>query len=92
MKKANVRKMLRIRKIDEIQAKGLGQKIREARYALRGKKTLEEICNFVGVSETYWYDIEKERIKGCLSYDNLRKIEEVLNIDLEINFNQPVSA
>lgn len=82
--------MLRVRQIKEVQIRGLGRKIKKARDAMRGKKTLEQICDFVGVSETYWYDIEKEQIKGTLSYENLKKIEEVLEVDLGVNFRTPI--
>ena len=81
--------MLRVRQIKEVEIEGLGQKIKNARDALRGKKSLEQICNEVGVSSTYWYDLEKEKVKGTLSYENLQKIQEVLGVDLGVNFNQP---
>jgi hypothetical protein len=38
------------------------------------------------VSRTYWYDIEKETLKGALSIENLRKIEEALEVDFGVEF------
>ncbi len=76
---------MRIRQIREIEVEGLGEKIKVAR--LDSKKSLEQICTEVGVSRTYWYEIEKETIKGTLSYENFQKIQEVLNINLEVNFD-----
>lgn len=76
---------MRIRLIKEIEVEGLGEKIKEAR--LDSRKSLEQICAEVGLSRTYWYDIEKETVRGTLSFENLQKIQEVLNLDLEINFD-----
>ena len=76
---------MRIRQIKEIEVQGLGEKLKEARKA--SKKSLEQICAEVGVSKTYWYDLEKERIKGCLSLENLKLIEKALAVDFEVGFN-----
>ena len=78
---------VRVRQIREIEAVGLGEKIRQARLALVGKKSLTEICKEVGVSRTYWYELEEERIKGTLSIENLRKIEAALSVDFGVDFN-----
>jgi len=48
---------------------------------------LDQICEEVGVSRTYWYDLESERIKGTLSIENLRKIEQALGADFGIKFS-----
>ncbi len=77
--------LMRIRQIKEIEVQGLGEKIKEARKA--SKKSLEKICGEVGVSKTYWYDMEKDKIKGCLSLDNLRQIEETLETDFGVEFD-----
>lgn len=74
---------LRIRQVKEIEIKGLGERIKQAR--LGSDKSLEQICDEVGVSRTYWYDVEKETLKGALSIENLRKIEEVLRVDFGIS-------
>lgn len=75
---------MRIRKIKEIEIDGLGEVIKLAR--LKSDKSLEQICDEVGVSRTYWYDLEKETLKGALSFDNLQKIESALEINLGVKF------
>lgn len=76
---------MRIRQIKEIEVENLGAKIKQAR--LKSDKSLEQICEEVGVSRTYWYDLEKETLKGTLSFENLEKIESTLNIKLGVNFD-----
>ncbi len=77
--------IMRVRQIREVEVPGLGERIKQAR--LGSKKSLEQLCEEVGVSRTYWYDVEKETLKGTLSIENLRKIEQALSIDLEVSFN-----
>jgi len=79
---------MRIRQIKEIEVDDLGNQIAKARIAISPHKKLEAICNEVGVSKTYWYDIEKDNLRGSLSIENLRKIEKALNIDLGISFEE----
>lgn len=74
-----------VRKIKEIEVDSLGERIKAARLA--SNKSLEKICGEVGVSKTYWYDLEKDRIKGCLSIENLKAIEEALETDFGVTFN-----
>ena len=76
---------MRIRWIKEIEVKGLGGVIKKARRI--SDKTLEQLCDEVGVSRTYWYDIENETLKGTLSFENLKKIEESLEIDSGVSFD-----
>jgi transcriptional regulator with XRE-family HTH domain len=76
---------MRIRQVKEVDIEGLGDRIKQAR--LNAKKSLEQICDEVGVSRTYWYDIEKETLKGALSIDNLRKIEDVLGVEFGVEFS-----
>lgn len=75
---------LRVRQIREIEVEGLGDRIKTARLA--SSKSLEQLCEEVGVSRTYWYDVEKETLKGTLSLENLRKIEQALNVNLGVKF------
>jgi transcriptional regulator with XRE-family HTH domain len=76
---------MRIRQIKEIEIEGMGERIKQAR--LDSRKSLEQICREVGVSRTYWYDVEKETLKGALSIENLRKFEQALGIDLGVGFD-----
>lgn len=75
---------MRIRQVREVEIDGLGERIKQARLAIATAKSLEQICDEVGVSRTYWYDIEKETLKGALSIENLRKIEQVLGVDFGV--------
>lgn len=77
---------VRIRQIKEVEIEGLGQRIKEAR--INSRKSLEQICDEIGMSRTYWYDVEKETLKGALSIDNLRKIEKVLGVDFGVRFDE----
>lgn len=78
---------MRIRQVKEVEIDGLGERIKQARLAIAQSKSLEQICDEVGVSRTYWYDIEKETLKGALSIENLRKIEKTLGVDLGVRFD-----
>lgn len=79
--------MMRVRKIQEVEAIGLGEKIKTARKSLAGVKSLDDLCDECGFSRTYWYDLEKEQIKGTLSLENLRKLEQALGVDFGVEFD-----
>lgn len=75
-----------------IDAPRLGAKIKAAR--LKAKKRgldLTEICKIVGMTTSNWYRIENEDTKG-LPEETLKKIEEVLKVDLGVNFNNLIAA
>jgi transcriptional regulator with XRE-family HTH domain len=76
---------MRVREIREIEVEGLGDRIKAARMA--SPKSLAAILGEVGVSRTYWYDVENETLKGALSVENLRKIEAALEVDLGVKFD-----
>lgn len=78
--------VMKVRQVKDVDAPYLGERIKKSRIFMSNRKSLEEICDEVGVSRTYWYDIENERIRGALSVENLRKIEQALEIDLGISF------
>lgn len=75
---------MRIRQIKEVEVDQLGKRIKQLR--LSQTKSLEQICDEVGLSRTYWYDLEKETLKGTLSVENLRKIEQALGANLGVKF------
>jgi len=77
--------LMKVREIKEIEVEGLGKRIRDARVL--STKTLKSILEEVGLSRAYWYGLEKENIKGALSIENLRKIERVLDVDLEVDLD-----
>ena len=74
--------LMKVRQIKDVEAPNLGQRVKKARIFMSNRKTLEQILDEVGLSRTYWYDIENERLRGALSIENLRKIEKAL----EFNF------
>ena len=78
---------MRVRQVREIEIEDLGERIRAARLAISQTKSLEAICDEVGFSRTYWYDVEKETLKGALSIENLRKIENILGVDFGVSFD-----
>lgn len=79
--------LMKVRQIKDVEAPDLGRKVKEARIFMSNRKTLEQILDEVGLSRTYWYDIENERLRGALSIENLRKIEKALEIDFGILIN-----
>lgn len=64
---------------------GLGQQIKDARE--RDDRSLSQICRDCGVSRSYWYQLENEDLRSPVSEDMIRKIENVLNISLNVNFD-----
>lgn len=70
-----------VRKVTDIKVPGLGEKIKEAR--LTDRRSLAEICRQIPMSAVNWYKIESEETKA-LPIETLRRIEEVLNIDLGV--------
>ena len=65
---------------------GLGQKIKKARE--NDERSLSQICRECGISRSYWYKIENEEIIGSIQEETVKKIEQVLNIDLKICFSK----
>ncbi len=76
---------VKIKETRIVEVKGIGEKINKARLA--SSKSIEKLCGEVGISRSYWYDIEKEIVRGSLSYENLKKIEKALEIDLGVKFD-----
>ncbi len=64
---------------------GIGEKIRKAREGDR--RSLSEICRQSGISRSYWYQIENGDLRSPVTEAMIRKIEKILNIDLEVSFD-----
>jgi transcriptional regulator with XRE-family HTH domain len=75
---------MKVRRTVDVDAQGIGAKIKEARVA--DPRSLTDICEEVGLSRVHWYDIEGEKVRGALPEDTLRKIEAVLGIDFGVKF------
>ena len=76
--------LMKVRRVTEIEIPNLGEKIKRARE--QDPRSLVEICQIVGMTTSNWYRIEKE-ITKFLPIETLQKIEEVLDINLEVNFD-----
>jgi transcriptional regulator with XRE-family HTH domain len=64
---------------------GLGQRIRE--FRTNDSRSVAELCRLVGISRAYWYQLESEDLRSPVSESVVRRIEEVLGIDLDVNFD-----
>lgn len=78
---------VRVKRVLEIERDfpELGKRIRQAREG--DNRTLTEICKACGVSRGYWYNLENENLLGCATEDVIRKIEEVLSVNLGVSFD-----
>ena len=72
---------IRIRRTDEIEAPDLAARLKAAREA--DKRSLSEICRQIGISNQYWYNIERGTLT-TMSLETLRKIEQVLGVDFGV--------
>ena len=63
---------------------GLGSRIREARES--DDRSLSQICRDCQLSRSYWYQLESEDLRASVTERVIRKIEEVLNVDLDVSF------
>ncbi len=77
-------KVRRIIKL-EVDVPGLGDRIKQAREA-RGRP-VTQMAKEVGISRNYWYQLETEAVLGGVAEETLRKIEEVLGVDLGVQFD-----
>ena len=66
--------------VREWDAQGLGSKIHDARIA--DSRSVQALADAAGISRGYWYELEKESIKGAVEVETLRSIEEVLDVNL----------
>lgn len=75
---------MKVERTLSVDVPGLGQKIKQAREA--DPRSLTAICALAGMSSANWYRIENEDTK-VLPEETLRKIEQVLQIDLGVTFD-----
>ncbi|WP_009633772.1 helix-turn-helix domain-containing protein [Synechocystis sp. PCC 7509] len=76
---------MKVKRSTEKSSPGLGARIRQARVA--DNRSVETLCRLAQISRVYWYDIESEKIRGALPEETLRRIEQVLAVNLEVNFD-----
>jgi transcriptional regulator with XRE-family HTH domain len=79
---------VKVRRIikQEVDAPGLGERIKRARESSNCSVT--QLAKNVGISRNYWYQLEAEAVLGGVAEETLRKIEEVLGVDLGVKFKE----
>lgn len=78
-------KIVKIRRYVDVEANGIGAKIKQARKA--SGRSVEVLAGEAGISRAYWHDVEAERIRDALPEDTLRRIEQALDIDFGVKFD-----
>lgn len=68
-----------------INAPDLAEKVQQAQIA--SGLSVSEVCRRIGISRTYWYKLINDEISEGLAEPTLRKIEQVLGINLGVNFD-----
>jgi transcriptional regulator with XRE-family HTH domain len=78
---------VRVRRIIklEVDVPGLGDRIKQARES--SLRPVTHLAREVGISRNYWYQLEAEAVLGGVAEETLRKIEEVLSVDLGVKFD-----
>lgn len=83
---------MKVRRIvkQEVDVPGLGERLRQAR--LKDKRSVEKLAAAAGISRNYWYQLEAEAVLGGVKEDTLRNIEQVLSVDLGVDFDQQLAS
>lgn len=76
---------VQIERIIRIDVPGIGNKIKKARE--RDPRPVEKLAKLANMTRANWYRIENEK-NDILPESTLRKIEEVLGINLGVNFDE----
>ncbi|MDY6781926.1 MAG: helix-turn-helix transcriptional regulator [Cyanobacteriota bacterium] len=63
----------------------LGKRIKAARA--KDDRSLSQICRDCGISRSYWYQLEAEDLRSPATEEIIRKIEQVLNVDFDLEFD-----
>lgn len=75
---------VQIERILRVDAPGIGAKIKDARE--RDPRSVDELAKAAGMTRANWYRIEREE-NDVLPEPTLRKIEQVLGVDLGVKFD-----
>jgi transcriptional regulator with XRE-family HTH domain len=78
---------VKVRRIvkQEVDVPGLGSRIKQARET--SNRPVTQLAKEVGISRNYWYQLESEAVLGGVAEETLRKIEDVLKVDLGVSFH-----
>lgn len=71
--------------VQEVEVPRLGERLEQAREKAGLK--VAELCRQVGISRTYWYQLVSETAQIALGEEILRKLEQALDVDLEVQFD-----
>jgi transcriptional regulator with XRE-family HTH domain len=77
---------VQVKKVVEVVSNfpGLGDRIRAARKI--SDKGVTALAAEAGISRTYWYELENERLHHAASEAVIRKVEAALGADLGVDF------
>lgn len=75
---------VQVERVLRVDAPDIGAKIKNARE--RDPRSVDELAKAAGMTRANWYRIEREE-NDVLPEPTLRKIENVLGIDLGVNFD-----
>lgn len=78
---------VKVRRIvkQEVDVPDLGNRIKQAREA--SNRPVTQLAKEAGISRNYWYQLEAESVLSGVAEETLRKIEEVLGINLGVQFD-----
>lgn len=69
----------------EVEVPDLGSRIKQAREA--DPRSVTQLAKLAGISRNYWYQLEAESVLGGVAEETLRKVEEVLGVDLGVEID-----
>lgn len=80
MSQVKVRRVIK----QEIDVPDLGERFKQVRLEIQATKgvSLSKVCKTAGVSRNYWYQLEREDIKGALLEETLKGLEVALSAAL----------
>ncbi|MBD1918885.1 helix-turn-helix transcriptional regulator [Phormidium sp. FACHB-322] len=73
---------MKVRITQDIDAPGLGAKIKAAREA--DPRPVGELAKLAGISRGYWYDLEAENVRASVPVATVKAIEVVLGVDFGV--------
>ena len=79
------RRITQTRKIPD-----LATRIQQAQIA--SGLSVSEVCRRIGISRTYWYKLVNDNIPEGLAESTLRKIENALDVDFGISFEETIAS
>ncbi len=68
----------------------LAQRIHQAQVA--SNLSVSEVCRRIGISRTYWYKLINDKVPEGLTESTLRKIENVLDADFKVVFEETIAS